>query len=469
MAVEVVLPKVDMDMETGVIAQWKVAEGARVRAGDILFDMETAKSVMEVEAPASGVIRGLAPIDGEALAVGTVVAMIDDGDDAVRAPATTTHEAPGEAGTTDEARQAPGTAHDGAHAPGTAHEAGQAPGTTHDAAHAPGTTAASSVPGVAPRVLHTAGAGELRATPYARSLARAHGVDLFAVPGTGPRGRIRGDDVQVHLGTRPANAAAGPAGRAMASGDGALRANATVRGDAAVNEDHAAEHERLIPFSPTRRLAAKRLAESVQRIPHFYLTAHIDMGALRAAVTHAARAIRRQSGAVPTPTVALAQICARTLAAHPLLNASVEGDATRTYERVHIGVAMDRDGDLLVPVLRDAHERTLGELAAEFRRLRDAVRSRTITPADLRGATFTLSSLELYGVDAYTAIINPPQSAILAIGRTQDVPVGRDGAVVLRPMATLTLSSDHRIVDGVTAARFMADLRRAIESPAALA
>jgi pyruvate dehydrogenase E2 component (dihydrolipoamide acetyltransferase) len=130
---------------------------------------------------------------------------------------------------------------------------------------------------------------------------------------------------------------------------------------------------------------------------------------------------------------------------------------------------MDRDGDLVVPVLRDAGRRSLAELAAEFRRLRDAVRSRTILPADLRGATFTLSSLEMYAVDAYTAIIDPPQSAILAVGRTIDTPVGRDGHVVLRPTATLTLSSDHRVVDGVTAARFMADLRRAIESPGPLA
>jgi pyruvate dehydrogenase E2 component (dihydrolipoamide acetyltransferase) len=126
---------------------------------------------------------------------------------------------------------------------------------------------------------------------------------------------------------------------------------------------------------------------------------------------------------------------------------------------------MDRDGDLVVPVLRQAGARTFVELARDYVRLRDAVRSRTVSPADLRGGTFTISNLGMYAVDAFTAIIDPPQAAILAIGRTHDTPVGRDGAVVLRPMATFTLSSDHRIVDGTRAARFMADLRAAIENP----
>jgi pyruvate dehydrogenase E2 component (dihydrolipoamide acetyltransferase) len=249
----------------------------------------------------------------------------------------------------------------------------------------------------------------------------------------------------------------------------AADAGATVR-EATVHAFPAADARgRLVPFSPARRIAARRLTESVRNAPHFYLTAHVDMGALREALSASMRAIRRQSGAAPTMTVVLAHLAARTLRAHPLLNASAEGEATRLHDRIDIGVAMDREGDLVVPVLRDAGTRSLAELTAEFRRLRDAVRSRTIAPADLRGATFTLSSLEMHGVDAYTAIIDPPQSAILAVGRTVDTPVGRGGQVVLRPMATLTLSSDHRVVDGVTAARFMADLRRAIEAPDPLA
>ena len=137
----------------------------------------------------------------------------------------------------------------------------------------------------------------------------------------------------------------------------------------------------------------------------------------------------------------------------------------RVHREVNLGIAMDRDGDLVVPVLRNAGARSFAELVREYARLRDGVRMRTIAPADLRGGTFTISNLGMHGVDAFTAIVNPPEVAILAIGRTVDTPVGRDGVVVLRPLATFTLSSDHRIVDGIRAARFMADLRRAIEDP----
>jgi pyruvate dehydrogenase E2 component (dihydrolipoamide acetyltransferase) len=151
---------------------------------------------------------------------------------------------------------------------------------------------------------------------------------------------------------------------------------------------------------------------------------------------------------------------------HPLLNASLEGDAARLHPHADIGIAMDRDGDLVVPVLRGAEAKDLAALTADFARLRDGVRAHTLPPSELTGGTFTLSNLGMHGVDAFTAIINPPQSAILAIGRVTETPVGRDGRVVLRPMATLSLSSDHRIVDGVTAARFMADLRQSIAHPA---
>jgi pyruvate dehydrogenase E2 component (dihydrolipoamide acetyltransferase) len=275
----------------------------------------------------------------------------------------------------------------------------------------------------------------VRASPYARTLARDHAVDLHSIEGSGPKGRVVAQDVTAFAATR-------------------------------APRDEA--DSRLQPFTLVRRTAARRLAESTRTNPHFYMTAHVDMTALRAEISRVGRPIGRAIGTKPTSTVAIAHIVARVLVSHPLLNASVEGEAARLHDRVHVGIAMDRDGDLYVPVLRDAHARSLRESTAEFRRLRDAVRSRSIAAADLRGATFTVSSLDMYGVDAYTAIIDPPQSAILAVGRTVDTPVGRDGAIVLRPMATLCLSSDHRIVDGITAARFMADLRRAIENPGPL-
>lgn len=399
MPVEVVLPKVDMDMETGIIAAWRVAEGDIVRTGDILFEMETDKAMMEVESPGSGRISGLAAITGEPVPVGTPVAWIDAG-----------FELP----------------------------AGADPVPAR-----PATAGATAAPGPAPAIVardridpgHEDEAAQVRATPFARRTAGLQGVALAGIAGSGPRGRIVAADVEAFAAKQ-------------------ARARTTI--DAGGS---------LVPFSAVRRIAAQRLAESARTVPHFYLSARIEMTALREALRRHAPRIESATGVRPTLTIALVKLLGDVLVKHPRVNASVEGDAARLHANAHVGVAMDREGDLVVPVLRNASARSLAALATEFARLRDAVRARTIAPADLRGGTFTLSNLGTYGVDAFTAIINPPECAILAVGRTSDTPVGRDGQVVLRPMATFTLSSDHRVIDGIAAARFMADLRRAIEDP----
>jgi len=404
MPIEVILPKVDMDMDDGIITEWKVAPGDRVRQGQVLFDIETNKSVMEVESPGTGVIRDLAPITGEPIAVGTVVAWID---------------ADAEVGAS----------------PPAAAERAKTPSSSATKEDAVGHAAASAMPAASVAAATVPRSDSIRATPLARRAARMLDVNLASVTGSGPAGRIVEKDVAAHAGQKPK--------RAVASAD------------------------RLVPFNPVRRIVAQRLAESARNAPHFFVSAQIDMGALQTALRHPGGA---QSPERPRPsiTVALAYLAGRVLALHPLLNASIEGDAVRLHARVNIGVAIDDQGDLFVPVLRDVPAHTLDDLAREFARLRAAVRAREIVPDDMRGGTFTISNLGMYGVDAFTAIINPPESAILAIGRTADTPVGRDGQVVLRPMATFTLSSDHRIVDGVTAARFVADLREAIEHPEGL-
>jgi pyruvate dehydrogenase E2 component (dihydrolipoamide acetyltransferase) len=279
----------------------------------------------------------------------------------------------------------------------------------------------------------------VRASPLARRAARTRGVDLRAVRGAGPHGRIVEKDVDAYLAARTGE-----------------------RPDAPSAIPKGASEDRLVPFSAVRRIAAQRLAESARGAPHFHLVAQVDMTALTGAQKRLAASAQAPT-AKPSMTVLLAYMAGRTLMQHPMLNASVEGDAARLHAAAHIGVAMEDDGDLFVPVLRDAQSRSIDELSRDFARLRHAVRSRTILPSEMRGGTFTISNLGMYGVDSFTAIINPPESAILAIGRTVDTPVGRVGEIVLRPMATLSLSSDHRIVDGVSAARFMADLRGAIE------
>jgi pyruvate dehydrogenase E2 component (dihydrolipoamide acetyltransferase) len=407
MPIEVILPKVDMDMETGTIEAWHVKEGDRVRQGDTIFEIGTNKAVMEVEAPASGAIRNIKVETGVPISVGTPVAWIYlDGE------AATTPSEPAAAAAT------------------------VAAATSLSQAEAP----------VTPAIAVTPASSSLRATPLARRIARQNGLDLKTVTGTGPRSRIGEADVKRHLEQRPRCAPAQETRPAPAAS-----ANAS--------------EGRLQPFSAIRRIVANRLSESMRTAPHFYLTSEIEMSAARDLLGRLAKRHERIGAAKPSLTVLIARVAARILRDHPVINASTEGEATRFNDSIDIGIAMERDGDLVVPVLRDAGAMDMPAMTREFARLREGMAKRTLTPAELGGGTFTISNLGMYGVDSFTAIINPPQGAILAVGRTVDKPVGRDGQIVLRPMANFTLSSDHRIVDGVAAARFMADLREALENP----
>ena len=409
MPVEVILPKVDMDMETGTIETWHVRDGDLVRQGQTIFEIGTNKAVMEVEAPASGTIRNITAATGTTIAVGTPVAWIYLEGEAVTASPVPTGEASPVA----------------------------VPAAPPEMA---------SVPAPAAIPAPTAG---LRATPLARRIARQSGLDLACVTGTGPRGRIAEIDVRRHLEKQAAPAAVrapAPAPAAVAS----------------------PSEGRLQPFSAIRRIVASRLSQSMSTAPHFYLTSEIDMSAARGLLARLAARHERIGAPKASITVLIARVAARILRDHPVINASAEGEATRFHERIDIGIAMERDGELVVPVLRDAGSMDMPAMAREFARLREGVARRTLTPAELGGGTFTISNLGMYGVDSFTAIINPPQGAILAVGRTVDKPVGRDGQIVLRPMANFTLSSDHRIIDGVAAARFMADLREALECPEVL-
>ena len=431
MPVEVILPKVDMDMETGTIEAWHVKEGDLVRQGDTIFEIGTNKAVMEVEAPATGAIRNITAETGVPISVGTPVAWIYlDGE-----AATTPSEPAAAAATVAAATPLP-----------------QAP-----IAHAAAMSLATS---------------GLRATPLARRIARQNALDLKSVTGTGPRGRIGEKDVTAALILR-----SDPQDHVSKDVPGGSGASASILRDAAgaapQDEDSRKKscrqsEGRLQPFSAIRRIVASRLSESMRTAPHFYLTSEIEMSAARDLLRRLAKRHERIGAPKPSLTVLIARVAARILRDHPVINASAEGEATRFHARIDIGIAMERDGDLVVPVLRDAGAMDMPAMAREFARLRDGMAKRTLTPVELGGGTFTISNLGMYGVDSFTAIINPPQGAILAVGRTVDKPVGRDGQIVLRPMANFTLSSDHRIVDGVAAARFMADLREALESPEVL-
>jgi pyruvate dehydrogenase E2 component (dihydrolipoamide acetyltransferase) len=210
---------------------------------------------------------------------------------------------------------------------------------------------------------------------------------------------------------------------------------------------------------------ADRMTASVRSAPHFTLNMQVDMGEAVELRRRVGPAIERQIGAPPSFTAIVVRALAPLLLQHQYLNATLEDHTVLLHHSAHIGVAIDRAGDLLVPVIRGAQRLTLAETAAALRDLHERAHAHKLDQAELRGSTFTISNLGMYGVDSFTAIINPPESAILAVGRIVETPVARNGAVVVRPIMQLTLSADHRIVDGATAARFLAELRERLEEP----
>jgi pyruvate dehydrogenase E2 component (dihydrolipoyllysine-residue acetyltransferase) len=283
----------------------------------------------------------------------------------------------------------------------------------------------------------------LRTSPLARALAREHGIDLSTVTGTGPGGRIVRADVQSAItaaapASQPAPAPA-PAAAPIAAGD------------------------EKIPLSAVRRITARRLTESAAA-PHFYLTSVVDAGrllAFRAEINQRLAA----DGVKISVTDLLVRACAVTLRVHPQVNASWGGDHILRRANIHIGVAVAIDDGLIVPVIRDADRKSIGEIAGEAHALADRARAGKLTPDEFTGSTFTISNLGMYGIDHFTAVINPPEAAILAVGAATDEAVVRDGQVVAATTMKLTLSIDHRVLDGATAATFERDLVQVLEEP----
>jgi pyruvate dehydrogenase E2 component (dihydrolipoamide acetyltransferase) len=297
------------------------------------------------------------------------------------------------------------------------------------------------------------GAGRPLATPVARRRARELGVDLGALRGTGPRGRIRLADVE-DAATHERAPAAPPSPAAPATVGAAPEASGG-RGAG----------ERL-PLTSTQRLIARRMAETTATVPHFRLSADADFGEvlrlrsrLRVAVGEAA----------PTVNDIVVALAARALREHPAVNSAFDGDAIVRHERVNVGIAVARPGALLVPVVRDADCRSLGEIARESAALIERVRTSSSTPGDLEDGTFTVSNLGMYGISSFDSIVNAPEAAILSVGAAQPrALVGEDGTVTSRPYATLTLACDHRAVYGADGAAFLARLRALLESPEVL-
>lgn len=429
---EVFMPRLSDTMEEGTIAQWLISEGAAVERGAVIAEIETDKAVMDLEAYDGGVLEKIVVQAGDTVPIGEVIAVIGDGSGT----------SSGDAASKDSAAE-----------PESAADAEDVSGPSSTGAEP------AAVAPLAPSSGEALASGELKASPVVRSLARTHGIDLTTVTGTGPGGRIIRVDVEKLI----------PAGEAGAGVPAAASAVATPAvaatggtAPAAAPAASTAEDTR-IPLSKIRKVTARRLSEAAL-VPAFQLTTVLDateLGALRKQInTNLA-----ESGVKISVTDLLVKAAAITLRNHPEVNASFDGDAIIRRGRVNVGVAVALEDGLIVPVIKDADVKSLSQISIEVKELAGKARAGKLKPDEFTGGTFTISNLGMFGIDSFTAVLNPPEAAILAVGSTVDEPVVVDGDVAVRARSRLTLTVDHRVLDGAMGAAFLRELTDLLASP----
>jgi pyruvate dehydrogenase E2 component (dihydrolipoamide acetyltransferase) len=410
--IEVPMPKLSMTMEEGELIAWVKQEGEQVRAGDVIAEVNSDKVEMEVESPADGTLVRHTATEGDVVPVGTPIATLAT-----------------------EAEELLGGLFGPADGDGSA-ASGDGATTAEAAADEEKTAAETETAGAVGATPAAPAAARTPVVPAARRRAAELGVDLATVTGTGGDGLVRVDDVEA--------AAAAPA-----------------------TAPRAAEDVDEVPLSAMRRTVARRLVESMQSTPHFYLTITVDAEALLA---FRAELNRQLQGGGDDLKVSVNDLiikaCAGLLRTNPDLNVSWGGDKLLVHRRVHVGIAVALDGGLVVPVIRDADRKTLTQVAKEAKELIGRAREGKLAAAELTGGTFTVSNLGMYGIDQFTAVINPPEAAILAVGAAVAEPVAtEDGGVEVHRRMRLTLSIDHRALDGATGAGFLAQLKSVLEQP----
>jgi pyruvate dehydrogenase E2 component (dihydrolipoamide acetyltransferase) len=439
---EIVMPRLSDSMEEGTILKWLKADGDEVARGEPLAEIETDKATLTYESDAAGVLKILADA-GDTLPIGSVIATLDDGEN------------------------------------GGAPAAQAAPAAADPAPPAPASEPAPAPPAPsAPSPVADTG-GRVKASPIARRLAREHGVDLHRIEGTGPGGRIVKDDVQRAAASPPppepeaapaapaapvattpppqpdpAPPAAPPPPQQPPPPAATIAQTGTAKGDVTTQE-----------LTRTQGLIARRMAESRATIPSFELRTEIDMEACVALRAE----LKELGGDVPSYNDMVVKACALALREFPRANGSYRDAKFELYGRINVGVAVAAPDALVVPTVFDADRKSLREIARETRALAERVRAGAITPPEISGGTFTVSNLGMFGVTDFTAVINPPQAAILAVGALAQRAVVRDGELVARHTMNVTLACDHRILYGADAAQFLARIRALLERPLALA
>ena len=435
---EVIMPKLGMTMEEGTIVRWLKAEGDEVEKGDVLFEVQTDKVVMEVESPASGTLARILVREDETVPIAYVVAYIGSPGEEVpeTLPELSAVEAlepmgkPRESEETAEAIAATPAARRLARDKGI--DLAGLSGSGKDGMIVKKDVVAAVERGHTRAVEVEAPAVKPKASPAARRVAREHGVTLRVVPGSGPQGRIVEQDVLDFV-----------AGRRKA---------AELEGE-------------TVPLHPIHKLMAERMSQSFAAAPHFYLGVEVKATALVDLRESLLPICEEKAQVRLTFSDLLLKLLAETLRDHPLANAKWEDGGVRVFREINVGLAIAIDEGLVVPVIRGADRLSLTEIAVARRALAEKAQAGRLALDEVTGGTFTLTNLGMLGVDVFQAIINPPQSAILATGRIADRPVVENGEVVARPTIYLTLSVDHRVLDGATAARFLEDLQELIEDP----
>lgn len=426
MATEVIMPKVDMVMETGTFVEWLKKENEQVSKGEPLFVITTDKAAIEVEAPADGILAGVTAKADDIIPVTEVIGYIL--------------------------------------APGEALPAKAAPQNVAAAA-APSLAEIATIMEPVAVAAEAAEPGKLRVTPIARHLAKELGVDLKQITGRGPRGRIHKADVLAFQKPQPAVEPKRPPVLAPAPVLSEIHKMPAPAVSSQSIQLPDARRKQVIPLAGARKIIAERMTYGAFTAPHINLSLRVDMTEAIRLRESVLEPLKAQTGQRVSYTAILARAVAFVLPRHPTLNASLAEGNLILWEDIHLGIATNVEESLIVPVIREAQSKSLGQIVTVLADLTERARTQRLMPAEMSGSTFTISNLGMYGVETFNAIINPPESAILAVGKMVDTPVAHEGQIVLRSLMELTACADHRVSDGATVARFLAELKSTLENP----
>ena len=437
MATQVIMPKLSPTMEEGQLSRWLKKEGDKVSMGEPLAEIDTDKATMEMQALGNGVLRKILIQEGESAPLGQLIAIIGEPDEDISAlisksgpsePAgTSAPPEPKESETKEPAETKP--------APAAAAATDSAGGNGQRASKP-----AEAVSG-----------GRLIVSPLAARMAAESGIDLRSINGSGPGGRIIKRDVE---GLISQSGAARQPDKSHLRVVGSTTVPRSAPGQASAYHDE--------PITEIRRIIARRLVTSLGPIPHFFLTTEIEMdraAEMRAGIKELDPELKISINDI------IIKVAAAALIQHPQVNASFQEKVIRYYEHADIGVAVAIEDGLITPVVRAADQKSLSEIAAEVRELAERARAKKLKPEEYTGASFSISNLGMFGIDEFTAVINPPEGAILAVGAMSAKPVVRDNQVVVRQMMRVTMSCDHRVIDGATGAKFLQTFKKILENP----